>query len=98
MPGTEAEERYKKYHCPVQPADPNAEYLTVQETAWVFGCSVKTIRRALNNLDAPHSRVGRRIVTNRADRAALYDLRRIAPKPGRPRRKTGSRKPLATAA
>lgn len=59
------------YHRPARPEDPDAEYLTVQETAWVMRCSVTTIRRRLNALKRGGA-VGRRILVNRVDREALY--------------------------
>lgn len=71
------------YTQPQKPEDPNAEYLTVQETAWVFRCSVRTIRRYINNDGAPHSRIGIRIMLSRDDRKALYDLRRSGSAPRR---------------
>lgn len=61
---------------PVRPEDPNAEYLTIQETAHVFRCSVKTLRRKRKELGLG-ARVGTRIVFSREDRAALFDANRI---------------------
>lgn len=78
------------YALPVKPEDPDAEYLTIQETAWVFNCSVKTIRRRLNE-GAPASRPGRRIMLSRADRKALYESRRSG------RRKAAKRSTRTTA-
>lgn len=59
------------YHQPTKPDDPNAEYLTVQETAWVMKCSVNTIRRKLRALKRGGA-LGRRILVSRADRENLY--------------------------
>jgi hypothetical protein len=77
---------------PVPPTDPNAEYMSVQETAWVFQCSVKTVRRLLKEIGGG-SPVGRRIMTDKAERAAMYEHRRRSPKPGRPRRRTTAIRP-----
>lgn len=79
---------------PIPPADPNAEYMSVQETAWVFQCSVKTIRRLLKEMEAG-SPVGRKIMTDKAERAAMYEHRRRSPKPGRPRRRPTAVRPAA---
>lgn len=67
--------KYEKYQLPVKPEDPDAEYLTIQETAHVFRCSVKTIeRRALSmNLG---SKIGSRKMLSREDRRAMYEARR----------------------
>lgn len=59
------------YHQPSRPEDPDAEYLTVQETAWIMKCSVNTIRRRLRALKRGGA-VGRRLLVSRADRQALY--------------------------
>jgi hypothetical protein len=68
--------RYEKYQKPIPPADPDAEYLTIQETAHVLGIAVKTARRALKELDRDCLR-GRRIKTDREDRAAMAKAYRI---------------------
>ncbi|KOT94537.1 hypothetical protein ADK70_12780 [Streptomyces rimosus subsp. pseudoverticillatus] len=79
-------QHYLKYHTPKRPDDPNAEYLTVQETAFIFMCSVPHIRRALKTLKAGRKH-GYRIAVSREDRAALARyFRRTAPKTGDPRR------------
>ncbi len=88
----------QQYWQPVAPTDLDAEYMTVQETAYVLKCSVKTVRRLLDELEIK-VRVGRSIVTNRATRAALYEHRAVAPKTAhkaahrRRVRKTVARKP-----
>ena len=69
------------YHQPAKPPDPDAEYLTVQETAYVFRCSVNTIRRKLRALNRGHG-PGRRILVSRDDRKALHASARR----GKPRR------------
>jgi hypothetical protein len=69
------ESKYEKYHLPVKPEDPNAEYLTMQETAAVFRCSVRTIQRRVQEMGLG-SRVGLRKMLSREDRTAMYELRR----------------------
>ncbi|MGA5635010.1 hypothetical protein [Streptomyces lydicamycinicus] len=69
------------YHTPKKPENPDAEYLTVQETAYVFHCSVNTIRRRLRALNRGHG-PGRRILVSREDRKALHASARR----GKPRR------------
>lgn len=86
-------DRYAKYGRPQAPADPNQEYMTIQETAAVLGCSVDTIRRLLKELDIK-AKVGRRVITDKADRALIYEHRRSGRKPGRSR----SRRPQRAAA
>lgn len=78
------------YALPKEPQDPDAEFLTIQETAWVFNCSVKSIRRRLAE-GAFSSRPGRRIMLSRADRKALYELRRSG-------RRKGGRRPAQSGA
>lgn len=73
MPG----DKYEKYGRPIPPADPNQEYMTVQETAHVLSCSVSWLRRFLKEHPKMHARQGRRIVTNRADRDAIYAANRM---------------------
>ncbi|MGW7001311.1 helix-turn-helix domain-containing protein [Streptomyces sp. NPDC054933] len=98
MPG----DKYEKYGRPVEPADPDAEYMTVQETAYVMKCSVSHLRRGINAGRFPHSRSGRRIVTNKADRARIYELLRQGVQPIRRRTRRTSksehRKPTSAAA
>ncbi|MFE7485557.1 DNA-binding protein [Streptomyces sp. NPDC057552] len=73
MPG----DKYEKYGRPIPPADLNQEYMTVQETAHVLSVSVSWLRRFLKEHPKMHSRLGRRIVTDRAARAAIYDAKRL---------------------
>ncbi|GAA2225095.1 hypothetical protein GCM10010400_77480 [Streptomyces aculeolatus] len=86
-------DRYAKYGRPQAPADPNQEYMTIQETASVLGCSVDTIRRLLKELDIK-AKVGRRVITDKADRALIYEYRRSDRKPVR-RRTSQPRRPAA---
>jgi len=67
--------KYEKYHLPIRPEDPDAEYLTIQETAYVFRCSVRTIQRRLQDMGLG-SRIGLRKVLSREDRRAMYEGRR----------------------
>lgn len=75
--------RYQMYQLPVEPADPDAEYLTVQETAWVFKCSVPTIRRRCKELGLG-STPGARILLDRAMRREIFDRNRRGPAPAVP--------------
>ncbi|WP_438479123.1 DNA-binding protein [Streptomyces asiaticus] len=87
MPGS----KYEEYGKPKTPTDPNAEYMTLQETAFVLKCSPKTVTRLLDELGLK-SKVGRWIVIDSATRRALYEHRIQGPK----RRTT--RRPRKTAA
>ncbi|KOT49951.1 MULTISPECIES: hypothetical protein [Streptomyces] len=76
-----ANQQYLKYHTPRRPEDPNAEYLTVQEMAYVFRCSVPHIRRVLKKLDIGRKH-GYRVVVSRKERATLArHFERTAPRP-----------------
>lgn len=68
MPG----DKYQRYGRPQAPTDLNQEYMTVQETAYVLGCSVTWLRGFLKKHPKLQSRQGRRIITDRAARAAIY--------------------------
>ncbi|BBB01009.1 hypothetical protein RVR_8240 [Actinacidiphila reveromycinica] len=68
MPGA----KYEKYGRPKAPTDLNQEYMTVQETAYVLGCSVTWLRKFLRTHPKLQARSGRRIITDRAARAAIY--------------------------
>ncbi|MFF2184629.1 DNA-binding protein [Streptomyces sp. NPDC058155] len=78
MPG----DKYEKYGRPVPPADPDQEFMTVQETAHTLGCSVPTVRRRLAALRIT-SKPGRRVMTSRADRLAIHNAGRVAPQRAR---------------
>lgn len=79
MPG----DKYEKYGRPIPPADPNQEYMTVQETAHTLNCSVTWLRGFLKQHPKLSSRQGRRIITDRAARAQIYRLRTGAPRPAK---------------
>jgi hypothetical protein len=68
-------EKYLKYARPLPPADPNQEFMTVQETAHELRCSVTWLRKYLKDHPKLCSRSGRRIITDRAARAAIYRSR-----------------------
>ncbi|MEU1787032.1 DNA-binding protein [Streptomyces sparsogenes] len=97
MPG----DKYEMYGKPKPPTDPNAEYMTLQETAYVLKCSPKTITRLLDELDLK-SKPGRGIVTDSATRRALYEHRIQGPKrirrPARRARRTIAPAPVKSAA
>lgn len=59
------------YHTPQRPEDPDAPYLTVQETAYVMRCSVNTVRRKLRAIRRGGG-PGRRILVSREERKALH--------------------------
>ncbi|MFC7880433.1 DNA-binding protein [Streptomyces sp. NPDC058848] len=98
-----ATKAYELYGIPVPPQDPDQEYMTVQETAFVLKCSVSWLRRFLAANRHLHGRSGRRIITNREDRAAIYEeLRAGDPRKGRSvprhrRRATTARRPALAA-
>ncbi|WP_328941589.1 hypothetical protein OG259_07900 [Streptomyces sp. NBC_00250] len=71
MPG-DRKERYQKYETPQEPKDLNADVMTVQETAYVLSCSVRTVHRRLNELGLKR-KPGRTVVTTKADRQALLE-------------------------
>ncbi len=66
--------KYEKYMLPVEPADLNADVMTIQESAYVLKCSVSHLYRFLRANPKLRSKSGRRIVTNKAARAAYYRL------------------------
>jgi hypothetical protein len=74
-------EKYLRYHRPIPPADPNQEYMTVQETAYVLKCGVTWLRGFLKENPKLRALSGRSIITDRAARAAIYRARTGAPKP-----------------
>ncbi|MCZ4509910.1 DNA-binding protein [Streptomyces sp. ActVer] len=93
-----ASKAYEQYGVPLPPEDPTQDYMTVQETAYVLNCSVSWLRRFLKDNRHLHSYSGRRIVTDRQDRAAIYETRRAGdPRQGRTiprqRRQPAARKP-----
>lgn len=68
-------EKYLRYGLPTPPDDPNQEYMSVQETAHVLGCSVGTVRRRINALGIK-SKPGRRVVTSKRDRQRIHEFGR----------------------
>jgi hypothetical protein len=99
-----ATKAYELYGVPVPPADPDQEYMTVQETAFVMNCSVSWLRRFLKanpHLRGTNGNRGR-IVTDRAQRAGIHEARSAGdPRTGRtvPRqRRRTARKPASAAA
>lgn len=76
-----ASAKYLEYGQPIPPADPNADVMTVQESAHVLKCSVSHLRRFLRDNPKLSSKSGRRIVMNRAARQAYYRMnQRSAPR------------------
>jgi hypothetical protein len=75
-----------RYHQPQPPADPNQEYMTVQETAYVLKCGMKWLRNLLKANPHLCGRNGERgrIVTDRAQREAIHAVRSAGdPRTGR---------------
>jgi hypothetical protein len=74
---TMATKAYELYGVPVPPADPNQEFMTVQETAYVLKCSVSWLRRFLRDNRHLHGRNGNRgrIVTSREQRLSIHEAR-----------------------
>lgn len=96
-----ATKAYELYGVPIPPQDPEQEYMTVQETAYVMNCSVSWMRRFLREHRHLHSYQGRRIVTSRADRTAIHEARRAGdPRQGRtiPRQRRPRRSAVKTPA
>lgn len=85
MPG----DKYERYGRPTPPASPDQEYMNVQETAHELHCSVSWLRRFLKAHPDMRGKSGRRIVTDRADRAAIFEASRPCG------RRSGLRKPTA---
>ncbi|MFD3970384.1 DNA-binding protein [Streptomyces cyaneofuscatus] len=82
-----ATKAYELYGMPIAPEDPEQEYMTVQETAYVLKCSVSWLRRLLRKKNELCGRNGRggRIITNREQRAAIHVIRSAGdPRTGRP--------------
>ena len=73
-------DKYLRYGRPTPPADVNQEFMTVQETAFVLGCSVDTIRARIKELRLA-SKPGRRVMTSKSDRLRIHAAGR------KPRRK-----------
>jgi hypothetical protein len=99
-----ATQAYERYGVPIPPQDPDQEYMTVQETAYVLHCSVSWLRRFLRDHRHLHGRNGKggRIVTNREQRAAIHEARNAGdPRVGRSiprqRRRPAARKSPALA-
>ncbi|MEU7149134.1 DNA-binding protein [Streptomyces sp. NPDC045456] len=88
-----ASEKFEKYARPAPPADLDAEYMTIQETAFVLRIGV-TKTRELVKQTGLYSRMGRRIITSKADRAGLYEACHAG---GRARRRTARRRTPAAA-
>ncbi|WP_318205323.1 DNA-binding protein [Streptomyces sp. SCL15-4] len=93
------------YHRPQPPADPDQEYMTVQETAYVLHASTNWIRRLVRA--NPHlcgrNGVNGKIVTDREQRAEIHLIRSAGdPRQGRsmprPRRRPTTRSRAAVAA
>lgn len=67
-----AGDKYELYGRPIPPADPNADVMKVQESAYVLKCSVSYLRRWLKKHPKLRAYSGRSLVMNRAARDAYY--------------------------
>jgi DNA invertase Pin-like site-specific DNA recombinase len=100
-----ASAKYEQYGVPIPPADPDQEFMTVQETAFVLRCSVSWLRRFLAKRPDLHGRNGNRgrIIIDRSQRAAIHEARTAGdPRTGRTiprqRRRPTAKRPASAAA
>jgi hypothetical protein len=70
-------------------------FANVAETAAILRVGEKWLRNGVNYGGFPHGRLGRRLVFSREDRAAIYEMHRVAAQPSRksPRRPQRRRQP-----
>ncbi|MEU9979515.1 DNA-binding protein [Streptomyces sp. NPDC051014] len=90
----------QRYGTPVPPDDPDQEYMTAQETAYVLRCSLTWLRLLLKDhpdLCGRNGSSGRgKIVTNREQLTTIHEIRSGGdPRKGRtlPRQRRPTRKP-----
>ncbi|WP_157855863.1 DNA-binding protein [Streptomyces aureocirculatus] len=89
---------YDNYGIPIAPSDPDQEYMTVQETAYVLKCSVSWLRRLLVKQPDLCGRNGSRgrIITDRKQRTAIHAVRSAGdPRTGKSR-PSSRRRPATT--
>ncbi|MFG3476407.1 DNA-binding protein [Streptomyces sp. NPDC047980] len=79
MPGA----KYEMYGRAVPPTDPNADVMSVQESAFVLKCSVSHLRKWLAQNPKLRTYSGRRLVTNRRVRETYYRMQQGAKTPAR---------------
>lgn len=82
---------------PTKPADLNAPFFNLREVAWLWGCSVDTVRRRINAGLLPCSQAVENgiILVSRADLDSYHEAtRRVSPLP---RRRSARRKPARPA-
>lgn len=77
-------DKYERYERPLPPADPHQEFMTLQETAYVLNCGIRTVRRRLKQLGL-NSKPGARVMTSKQDRLDLHDAARLVPQQRRVR-------------
>lgn len=68
-------DNYLRYGRPTPPDDPNQEYMTVQQTAYVLKIGVKTARLRIKALGI-ESKPGRSVVTSKRDRQRIHEFGR----------------------
>lgn len=75
---------------PTQPRDLNAPFFNLREVAWLWDCSVDTVRRAIKAGLLPCSQrvPGGLIIVSREDLDAYHQATRTVPIRGRRRRPT----------
>lgn len=80
-------------NLPERPEDPNAPYFTIREAAYLLRCSVKTVRRRINEDGYPHSRTspGGPILISREDLPYYYEAHRVHATPIRRTRRPAAR-------
>ncbi|MGW8953039.1 DNA-binding protein [Streptomyces sp. NPDC055709] len=84
--GQRMSSKYELYGRSNPPIDPNADVMTVQESAFVLKCSVSHVRRWLAQNPKLRTYSGRRLVTNRHTRDAYFRMNQgkvRRPRPGR---------------
>ncbi|NUQ95192.1 MAG: helix-turn-helix domain-containing protein [Streptomyces sp.] len=81
---------------PTKPADLNAPFFDIRETAWILKCSVDTVRRAITAglLPCSQAKKGGTIRVSQDDLQAYHEATRIVALP----RRTGRRRPARAAA
>lgn len=78
---------------PTRPADLNAPFFNLREVAWLWGCSVDTVRRRIRAGLLPCSQAveGGSILVSRADLDACHEATRLVTLPGRASRSRPAR-------
>jgi len=85
---------------PTKPADLNAPFFNVREVAWMWNCSVDTVRRAIRAglLPCSQQKKGGIILVSRADLDAYHEATRLVAIPRRTPAHRTRRQPARAAA